>query len=68
MSDQKPVRWIDVYAPVDTGTGTPYTGSGRQGDTRGAGREATQGSKHGFTRGDMARSTKQTCDGSRRSK
>lgn len=46
--------------------GVPYTGSGRQGDTRGAGREATNGSKHGFTRADMARSTKQRCDGSRK--
>lgn len=54
------------YDPEDVGTGTPYTGDGRMGDTRHAGRQSTNGSKRGFTRSDMAKSYSQHCDGSRK--
>jgi hypothetical protein len=57
----------DLYRARDVGTGLPYAhGVPVQGDRRGADREATQDSKRGFTRKDMARATKQHSDGSRK--
>ena len=55
------------YVADETGgTGIPYTGDGRMGDMRGNDREATNDSKRGFYRKDMAKSYSQYCDGSRK--
>jgi hypothetical protein len=75
MSNPKRETSIEItpplasYAPIEVeGSGVPYIGNGRMGDTRGAGREGTQGCKHGFTRKDMAKSFSQYSDGSRKRK